>query len=128
MHFTGLLLRAILSAQTDVLHHQWTRISFSTGSRFHNGGRQLPLAEITRVSDDFKRLGVRRCENCGQQDRQKEYSHWWLPLPFAARQSELLQICASIGDLGSAIVSPIGNRDDFFVIILGLGLISGLFC
>src|SRR5258705_4514532 len=45
----------------------------------------------------------------------------------AARQSELLQICASVDNLGSIIISTIGSRDHFLVIIPGLGLVSRLF-
>src|SRR5712671_6900477 len=45
----------------------------------------------------------------------------------AARQSELLQICASVDDLGSVIIGTIGNRDHFLVIIPGLGPVSRLF-
>jgi hypothetical protein len=74
-YFTGVFLRAFLSAQTNVLHREWTGIFFSAGSSFRDGSDQLPFAEITRVSYDFERLGVCRREKRAEPDRQKKRSH-----------------------------------------------------
>src|SRR5439155_11198907 len=58
----------------------------SAGNPFRDGGGQLPLAEITGVSDDLKRLSARRSRESTQNDRQKECSHdelpccLWMPL------------------------------------------------
>src|SRR5476649_1700192 len=48
-------------------------------------------------------------------------------LGLAPRRLELLQICACVGDLRSAFICAIGNRENLLVIRSGLGLVSRLF-
>ena len=51
----------------------------SAGSIFRDGGGQLPFAEHAGISDDLKRLGLRRRRKSTQHDQQKECSHDVLP-------------------------------------------------
>src|SRR5438132_7417861 len=96
------------------------------GSRFHDGGCQLPLAEIAGVSDDLKRLSDSRGRERTQNDRQKECSHDMLRV-IAACLSAPRQKRVRVGYLGPGIIRGIGDRDDLAVILMSLGGLTGFF-
>ena len=74
-YFTGLLLRALLRAHADVRHRQRPDVFLGEPRRiFRDGRRQLPLAEITGITDHLKRLGSGRARKSSQHDRNQEHS------------------------------------------------------
>src|SRR6266478_579708 len=75
---------------------QWPGVFLcSARSPFRDGGGQLPLAEITGVSNDLKRLSAGRGRKDAQHDRQKECFHDLLPCPRRAPQCFCRNACAS---------------------------------